>query len=141
MEKLEFKNKEKVDAITKATKLIELCKLQNYSPEELTKITSRIDNIKRGYIKGDLTSKEKKVLDSISQYDISIRQARDWFKSLCLRPKLKEKIENKQLPLKAAIKLNNELLFKSRLTKEKILEEIREAFEDLEDINETQNTA
>lgn len=141
MEKLEFKHQEKVNAITKATKLIELCKLQNYQPEELTKITSRIDNIKRGYIKGDLTLKEKKVLEAISQYDISIRQARDWFKALCLRPKLKEKIENSQLPLKAAIKLNNEILFKSRLTKEKILEEIREAFEDLEDINETQNSA
>ena len=39
MEKFEFKHKEKVNAITKATKLIEICKLENYKPEELTRIT------------------------------------------------------------------------------------------------------
>ena len=108
MEKLEFKHKEKVDAITKATKLIEICSLQNYKPEELTRITARIDNVKRGYVKGELTKKEKKVLKAISQYDISIRQARDWFKALCLRPGLKEKVKQGRLPIKVAIKLWNE---------------------------------
>ena len=141
MEKLEFKNKEKVDAITKATKLIELCNLQSYKPEELTRITARIDNVKRGYVKSELTKREQKVLEAISQYDISIRQARDWFKALCLRQGLQEKVKHGRLPIKAAIKLNNEMVFKSRLTREKIIAEIKEAFEELEDINETQNTA
>ncbi len=141
MEKLDFKNKEKVDAITKATKLIELCQLQGYEPEELTRITARIDNVKRGYVKSDLTKREQRVFEAISQYDISIRQARDWFKALCLRPGLQAKVKQERLPLKAAIKINNEIVFKSRLTREKIVEEIREAFEEMDDINETQNTA
>lgn len=136
MKGLDFKYKEKVDAISKATQLIELCQLQSYKPEELTRIMSRIDNVKRGYIKDELTKKEQKIFEAISQYDISIRQARDWFKALCLRPRLKEKVREGKLPLKAAIRLNNELLFKSRLTQDKILEEVREAFEELDDINE-----
>lgn len=141
MEKLDFKCKEKVDSISKATKLIELCHLQKYSPQELTRITARIDNVKRGYVKKELIKAEQEVLTAINQYDISIRQARDWFKALCLRPKLQEQIKEGKLPLKAAIKINNELIFKSRLTKEKIMEEIREAFDTLEDINETQALA
>lgn len=134
--KLDFKYLQKLDAISKATKLIEICKLQDLESKELTRITARIDNIKRGYIKGELTKKEKRVYNAISQYDLSIRQARDWFKTLCLRPKLQEKIKQNKLSIKQAIKLNNEILFKSRLTQEKILEEIREAFEELGDINE-----
>ncbi|MBU2589829.1 MAG: hypothetical protein KKB39_03635 [Nanoarchaeota archaeon] len=136
MKKLDFKYTEKVDAISKATKLIELCKLQSFKPEELTRIMSRIDNVKRGYIKSELTKKEQNIFEKITEYDISIRQARDWFKALCLRPRLQEKIKQRKLPLKAAIKINNEILFKSRLTQEKILEEIKEAFEELDDINE-----
>lgn len=137
MKELDFKYRTKMGAVAKATKLIGLCKLQKYKPEELTRIMARIDNVKRGYVKSDLTKKETAIFKAISQYDVSIRQARDWFKALCLRPRLREKVEKNQLPLKAAIKLNNELLFKSRLTQEKIVEEIREAFEELDDINET----
>lgn len=109
MKALEFKNKEKIDAISKASKLIELCKLQRYEPKELTRICSRIDNVKRGYVKSQLTKKEQKVFQAISQFDISIRQARDWFKAICLRPGLQAKVKQKKLPIKAAIKLNNEL--------------------------------
>ncbi len=141
MEKLDFKCKEKVDSISKATKLIEMCHLQKYSPQELTRITARIDNVKRGYVKTGLAKAEQDVLEAISRYDISIRQARDWFKALCLRPRLQEQVKEKKLPLKAAIKINNELVFKSRLTNEKIIEEIQEAFDTLEDLNETQALA
>mgnify|MGYP001581569689 FL=1 len=141
MEKLDFKYTEKVDAVSKAAKLIELCGLQKYTPEELTRIAARIDNVMQGYVKTDLTKAEKDVMEAITKYDISIRQARDWFKAMCLRPGLQEKLKERKLPLKDAIKINNELVFKSRLTKEKILEEIREAIEELNDINETTNTA